>query len=885
MSEDRVPPSSKDAETSVLGAVLREPLALNELVAMGLAPDDFYQRRAQLIFGAMLDLYRDGTNPDAVLLQESLRAAGKLDEAGGPEELTRLWDEVPSAANIVHYAGIVKNKSMLRRLIATCRTGQEAAFEDRTPAKDVIDRVSHEVYRILLDRGEGKAVPVAPVIRAILEEIDSMAATIGRVRGVRTGFADLDDYLGSFQPGKVTLIAARPSVGKCEAAGTEVVMENGAIATIENLVAARSGRVATLRDDWKIGSGTPSEYLDNGTMPVWRVTTRLGKSIRVTAEHPFRTLRGWTPLSSLRAGDTIAVPRILPIFGSKRWRPCQLKLLAYLIGDGCLVNRSPTFTKTDKKVACDFLGAVEAFGGVKAVPTHNDKSKAPAWRIIKSGRRSAALSNVQVWLRRLKIDGKPSAEKFIPDDVFALRRSDVAIFLSRLLATDGWATVTSGCSGQIGYGSMSERLCRQIQHLLLRFGIIAKMRRRTSRIGRHGTKVFVSWTVDVTDRKSIETFGREIGIYGKEQAVRLAVESFVGKNRKTNVDLIPIDAWELIRERKGSESWSSLARRAGIAGHTNMHVGKRAISRGRMKKLAVALGDAHLVALSESDVFWDRVVSIEPDGVDRVFDLAVDGTHNFVANDIVVHNSSLAVNMAVHAALVERAPTLFFSLEVDRQQVAKNMLASVAEVATMDLDSGVVLGNDAGMTRIEEAAMKLSAMPLFLDDSAGLDVLQLRAKTRHMVQHHGIKIVFLDYLQLMRGEGRSENRVMELEGISREIKNLARDLEIPIVALAQVNRAAESREKPKPRLSDLRGSGALENDADAVLLIYRPDYYDDKSDVDPYADVDATIIIAKNRTGRTGEVTLRFKPRWLRFESKAQDWREREDARAGSDSE
>src|SRR3990167_7586425 len=101
----------------------------------------------------------------------------------------------------------------------------------------------------------------------------------------------------------------------------------------------------------------------------------------------------------------------------------------------------------------------------------------------------------------------------------------------RLPATDGWATVTSGCSCQIGYGSMSERLCRQIQHLLLRFGIIAKMRRRTSRIGRHGTKVFVSWTVDVTDRKSIETFGREIGIYVKEQAVRLAVESFVGKNR------------------------------------------------------------------------------------------------------------------------------------------------------------------------------------------------------------------------------------------------------------------------------------------------------------------------------------------------------------------
>ena len=185
------------------------------------------------------------------------------------------------------------------------------------------------------------------------------------------------------------------------------------------------------------------------------------------------------------------------------------------------------------------------------------------------------------------------------------------------------------------------------------------------------------------------------------------------------------------------------------------------------------------------------------------------------------------------------------------------------------------------MTRIEEAVVRLSEMPFYVDDSAGLDMLQMRAKTRHLVQHHGIKIAFVDYLQLMRGDPRSENRQLELETISREIKNLARDLEIPIVALAQINRAAESREKPKPRLSDLRGSGALENDADAVMMIYRPDYYDDKSTVDPRADVDATIIIAKNRTGRTGETVLRFRPRWLRFESKAPGWRE--DDRAGSD--
>lgn len=454
-----VPPHDKDAETCVLGSIFREPMAVHEVIASGLRPEDFYHLRHQTIYAAVLDLYADGETPDVVTVNAKLVTQGRQAEAGAPDYLTDVWSQVVTAANLGGYVRIVREKSMLRRLIAACRAGEEAGFRAEGRPEEVVDSVSHAVYQVALDAGGAKAEPMAVTVRSVLDDLDERIANQFAPPGLRSGWPDLDDHTNGFQDGQLIILAARPSVGK----------------------------------------------------------------------------------------------------------------------------------------------------------------------------------------------------------------------------------------------------------------------------------------------------------------------------------------------------------------------------------------------------------------------------------------TSAALNVALHAAIKESVPTLVFSMEMDRKQIATNMLCMLAGVQISDVARGWIVNDAAALDRLNEHAVRLSKAKLFVDDQAGLDVLQLRAKSRHMVQHENVGLVVVDYIQLMRGRADAENKEQELASISFALKSLARDLKVPVLALAQLNREVEKRETPKPRLSDLRGSGSLEQDADVVLMLYREDYYKDKDDAAANQDeVDATIIIAKNRIGKTGEVTLRFRKRYLQFVSKT-DLAEPEDFRTGRD--
>lgn len=222
--------------------------------------------------------------------------------------------------------------------------------------------------------------------------------------------------------------------------------------------------------------------------------------------------------------------------------------------------------------------------------------------------------------------------------------------------------------------------------------------------------------------------------------------------------------------------------------------------------------------------------------------------------------TSFALNVAEHAGVIEKKAVVIFSLEMSAQQLAQNMLCSHARVDAHRMRMGTL--DDKQWSSLSFGVGSLSEAPIFIDDTPGLTVLEVRAKARRLKAQYDIQLVVVDYLQLMDAP-RAESRQQEISIISRGLKSLARELSVPVIAVSQLNRSVESREGHKPRMSDLRESGSLEQDADVIILLHRDNYYD------PEKDSTAELIIAKQRNGPTGVVKLAFRSHIMRFESLA----------------
>ncbi|MBL7071068.1 MAG: replicative DNA helicase [Candidatus Omnitrophica bacterium] len=224
--------------------------------------------------------------------------------------------------------------------------------------------------------------------------------------------------------------------------------------------------------------------------------------------------------------------------------------------------------------------------------------------------------------------------------------------------------------------------------------------------------------------------------------------------------------------------------------------------------------------------------------------------------------SALATCIVEHAGIIEKIPVAFFSLEMSKEQLVQRMLCSHAKVNAQRVRTGFL--SQADWPRLVNTAGKLSEAPIFIDDTPSLGVLGLRAKARRLKAQYDIKLIVVDYLQLMQGPAGAENRQQEISEISRALKALARELRVPLIAVSQLSRAVEQRADHRPMLSDLRESGAIEQDADVVILLLREEYYnpglEDKKGL-------AELIIAKQRNGPTGSVNLAFISEYTRFEN------------------
>ncbi|MBF2013992.1 MAG: replicative DNA helicase [Rivularia sp. T60_A2020_040] len=851
---DRLPPQNIEAEEAILGGILLDPEAISR-ISDSLKPEAFYISAHKDIYTAMLRLQSQNKPTDLLSVISWLSDRDMLEKVGGRNKLASLVDRTVSAVNIDALAALVVEKYRRRQLIKAGNEIVTLGYETETEFRTIIDKAEQKVFGIAQARTTSGLTHVSNTLINTFQDIEERHEGVA-LPGVPCGFYDLDAMTSGFGRSDLIIIAGRPSMGKCLQADAELLLSDGSISTIQEIYHRRQGELLTLQDNWKFRFTQPEAFIDDGIKPVFGVKTRLGKYIETTITHPFLTINGWKRLSELNVGDKIAVPRKINVFGKQKIRECEVKLLAYLIGDGCLTDTAPKFSNINPLIQQDFTSSVTEFAPQLRVIEKKRSKRSPTLHVETSEEENPLIS----WLENLELWGKKADEKTLPGVIFQLERQQIALFLNRLFAIDGWASVLKTGQVQLGYYSVNEKLARQIQHLLLRFGIIAALK---TRLIKYKDTKREAWQLDITNARAIKNFVSEIGIFGKQELLSQIKTVLLEKRYQTNRDLIPVEVWKQLAIAKQEETWTGLAKRAGIQGYSNIHVGKRALSRERLFSLATALENLRLQYLATSDIYWDEIVSIEPMGDKQVYDLTIPETHNFVANDICVHNTAFCLNLAHNVASLYKLPVAVFSLEMSKEQLVQRLLSSEAEIESTYLRTGRI--SQTQWEPLSRAISVLSEMPIFIDDTPNITVTEMRSQARRLQAEAGtdIGLVIIDYLQLMEGGG--DNRVQELSKITRSIKGLARELGAPVIALSQLSRGVEARTNKRPMLSDLRESGSIEQDADLVVMLYRDEYYNTDT---PDRGI-AEVIIAKHRNGPTGTVKLLFDPQFTKFKNLA----------------
>jgi replicative DNA helicase len=290
------------------------------------------------------------------------------------------------------------------------------------------------------------------------------------------------------------------------------------------------------------------------------------------------------------------------------------------------------------------------------------------------------------------------------------------------------------------------------------------------------------------------------------------------------------------------------------------------LSDRRIKASFVTLKEVIKDSFQMIEHLYDRKEAITgvPSGFTKLDEL----TTGFQKSDLIIiggrpsmGKTAFSLNIAQHVGVELKEPVAIFSLEMAKEQLAFRMLCSEAMVNSNDIRKGFIRKDD--WHKLTSAASKLAESPIFIDDSSGMTVLEMRAKARRLKAEHGLSLVIVDYLQLMRGRGSAERREQEISEISRSLKGLAKELRVPVIALSQLNRGVETRGgSKKPTLADLRESGAIEQDADVIIFLYRDEVYNKEMQENKNK---AEIIVAKQRNGPTDTVTLTFLSQCTRF--------------------
>ena len=415
--------------------------------------------------------------------------------------------------------------------------------------------------------------------------------------------------------------------------------DEGVYRTMRELEGTSGFRILAVdTETWKLEPRRVTNAFSTGTKPVYRLTTKRGQTIRATGNHKFLAFDGWRRLDDLAPGMRLCVPRKLSGPGKRTMTDAELALLGRVIGDGCTLPRHAIqYTSKDEDLAqsCASL-ANEVFGNAVKPRVRREHSWFQTYLPASAHLTHRVRNPVAAWLDELGAFRLRAPEKHVPERVFQQARSGIAIFLRHLWATDVWPG-SKGRYPVMFYGSSSERLTRDVHSLLLRLGIPS--RRGVVSVGIRGLPMH---NVHIVGKAGIERFISLVGGTGARKNTACAeVSEQLASIKERSRDSIPAPAWHtIVVPAMGQASITNAALQEKI--NTSYRADKlynRGMSRERAELVAAALDSKPLEALATSDVYWDEICSIEPDGEEKVYDLTVDGLHNFVAEDICVHNS------------------------------------------------------------------------------------------------------------------------------------------------------------------------------------------------------------------------------------------------------
>ena len=413
--------------------------------------------------------------------------------------------------------------------------------------------------------------------------------------------------------------------------------------------------IASLQDDWTIGTGNIVHVMQNGVKPIFKLTTSLGKTIKATANHPFLTLHGWKKLEDLQVGERIASPKYLPIEGQKIWEDYKLIVLGWTIAEGNTCHSSGfNFYNKDTIAVDDFITAVTQFDNTEVNKTLR-KERNDTWDVLvkskpiyaakdKSRRPTIAKSGARLWLESLDLHNKKAAQKQFPAEVFQLNNKSLALLLGRLWAFDGFIF---GKSDAVPYFATSSKvLAKQLQHLLLRLKIVSNVKTKQFKYkeGRIG------YTVNLLGRYSIENFVKIIGkhLVSRKQALD-ELQQYLREIEPNleSIDTLPPEIKLDVRKAKERTglTWKEVEAKTGVSHRDfigDLKSYKKGFRRLTIQKLGEFFNDDWLKTIATANIFWERVKEIEAVGSEMTYDLEIENTHNFIANDIIVHNSHSA---------------------------------------------------------------------------------------------------------------------------------------------------------------------------------------------------------------------------------------------------
>jgi len=839
----RQPPQDLAAEQAVLGGMLLSKDAIADVLER-LRPGDFYKPANQLVYDSVLDLYGRGEPADAVTVAAELDRKGLLRRVGGAPYLHTLISTVPTAANAGFYAEIVSEKALLRRLVeAGTRVVQYGyAGAEGADVNEIVDRAQAEIYDVTERRATEDFVPLEELLQPTMDEIDAIASQGGVSKGVPTGFTELDDLTNGLHPGQMVVVAARPGMGKALALDTPLPTPTGwttmAEVAVGDLLIGPDGlptRVVAATDVMHERPCFEVEFSD-GTVIVadaehqWLTSTRAmrrsadkGSAIRTTREIA-ETVRCQTADRRLNH----SVQNTEPVQGVDADLLVPPYTLGAWLGDG--TSQAAQITTTDPEILMRIEGE-----GLVAVPS--------AAARMRYGLQLAPSEPVAA--RACVVCGA----SFVPQtsQVRTCGRScgGRARFVSEAVAVPACAR----CGGP-SCGLQLCQVCRNtvgtVQARLRTLGVLGDKHIPTAylRASEAQRRALLAGLLDtdgtvtnggavqfcVTNRRLAEDVAELIVSLGYR--CQVATKAVQGRSEATSTAFLV--------NFSASDSVFGLHRKE------LLHKERRAVD-------TVRSGSRFIVDVRSVASVPVRCVEVD------------NASHMYLASRSMIptHNSTLGLDFMRSCSIKHHLPSIVFSLEMSKSEIVMRLLSAEARIKLADMRSGRM--NDDDWTRLARRMSEISEAPLYIDDSPNLTMMEIRAKARRLKQKADLRLVVIDYLQLMTSGKKVESRQQEVSEFSRQIKLLAKELEVPVVAMSQLNRGPEQRTDKKPQLSDLRESGSIEQDADMVILLHRPDAFE--SD-DPRGG-EADLIVAKHRAGPTRTVTVAHQLHLSRFANMA----------------